>query len=273
MARLRTLVGAVVGELLGSSMEVNRMKKRQWLIALLLTSSYVHADVLDKTDPVRGHAPVASDVQISNIDKPGATVAKKDEKLKGSYSFSDADGDAEQGSLLQWSYDDNTPISGANQVDYQVTASDVGKSIKLLVTPKTDAQITEPAQGQVAASALLFVDGEFIPSDVFLGADKIGWSTATSTCQAKGGRAMTVKELQDLYLQMTSATSIPSSSTEVCTVWNWPLNGLCGYSSGSNNWYDWYWSGDGYSIAVNMRTGASGTASAGGARAVACKRI
>ena len=71
--------------------------------------------------------PVASNVSISGIAKVGNL-------LIGSYAFSDADGDAQGASLLQW-LNDGTPITSANTITYTATAADAGHSIAFQVTP------------------------------------------------------------------------------------------------------------------------------------------
>ncbi|PTT46357.1 hypothetical protein DBR09_11565 [Aeromonas sp. HMWF016] len=54
--------------------------------------------------------------------------------LNGSYTYSDADSDAEGASTFQW-YRDDMEISGATAKAYTLVAADEGKSIKFEVTP------------------------------------------------------------------------------------------------------------------------------------------
>lgn len=72
-------------------------------------------------------APTASSVSVSGSPVVGAT-------LTGSYTYNDADGDAEGVSTFRWLRDD-VAISGATSGTYVLDAADLGATIKFEVTP------------------------------------------------------------------------------------------------------------------------------------------
>ena len=80
-------------------------------------------------------APAATGVSISGTTTEGQT-------LTGNYTYSDANGNAESGSIFRWlsantSNGTYTAISGATSKTYTLTSTDVGKYIKFEVTPNT----------------------------------------------------------------------------------------------------------------------------------------
>ena len=86
-------------------------------------------------------APVASNVTIS-----GAFRDSLD--LTGTYTYSDANGDTESGTTLQWLICDTidgtyTNIGGATALTYTIINGDIGKYIKFMVTPKTTVDPTD----------------------------------------------------------------------------------------------------------------------------------
>ena len=86
----------------------------------------------DFTPPEPGNeAPTVQDVEIT--DSNGGFALEGDE-LVGTYRFSDADGDAEGTSAIQWMRD-GTPISGARAARYTLTAADIPTTITLQVEP------------------------------------------------------------------------------------------------------------------------------------------
>ncbi|MGA4622177.1 beta strand repeat-containing protein [Citrobacter meridianamericanus] len=105
------------------------------------------APVSSQTQPVKGHAPVVTGVGITG---PGTPVAGDTLRLGG--TFSDPDGDAESGSLLQWYHSDGTPV--ATGQEYVIQAADAGKRIQAGYTPKTDPALTDPDTGTEVKSAL-----------------------------------------------------------------------------------------------------------------------
>ncbi len=85
-------------------------------------------------------APVASAVTITGNAYVG-------DWLTVSYSYSDLNGDVEDGTEIQWYRSDGLggydPIAGATGVNYLLTADDYGKTIKVGVTPKTTVAPTD----------------------------------------------------------------------------------------------------------------------------------
>ncbi|MFL1553536.1 hypothetical protein ACI77I_31440, partial [Pseudomonas sp. D47] len=70
-----------------------------------------------------------------------------------SYVFQDLDGDAEQGTTVQW-LRDGQPIQGATAFSYTVDESKgdrPGERLSVEVTPKTDPMLSEPSVGLVAS--------------------------------------------------------------------------------------------------------------------------
>ncbi|HZP07028.1 MAG TPA: choice-of-anchor D domain-containing protein [Terracidiphilus sp.] len=72
-------------------------------------------------------APVAANVSISGTPKVGSL-------LTGTYSYSDAEGDAEGASQFQW-FRDSSLILGATAISYTAAPGDAGHSISFQVTP------------------------------------------------------------------------------------------------------------------------------------------
>ncbi|MGA2506133.1 MAG: DUF2341 domain-containing protein [Chitinispirillaceae bacterium] len=98
------------------------------------TSSFVGPIIPAQTPPV------ASAVIISGTPKVGQT-------LTGSYTYYDAEGDAESGSTFQWyratdsSGTNRTAISGATSITYTMTDADEDKYIQFEVTPHASSGI------------------------------------------------------------------------------------------------------------------------------------
>ena len=103
-------------------------------------------------DPVApaNTAPVASAVAITGTLEVG-------QPLTGSYTYADADGDAEGASTYRW-LRDGSPISGATGTSYALVTADQGASIVFEVTPVatagvlTGSPVTSAPVGPVVAS-------------------------------------------------------------------------------------------------------------------------
>ncbi|MEF3302084.1 Ig-like domain-containing protein [Paenibacillus sp. GYB003] len=98
-------------------------------------------------------APVASNVIVNGQAKPGRLLA-------ASYDYVDANGDLESGSSTSWYIGETqtgafTAIPGAAGKQYTVQASDVGKYVKVGVTPRTT---TEPSAGPIVYSEPVLVN-------------------------------------------------------------------------------------------------------------------
>ena len=72
--------------------------------------------------------PIASNVTITGTVKEGQT-------LTVSYDYQDAENDEDHGTTIQW-YANGTAIQGATNKTYQLTVSEIGKTITVKVTPK-----------------------------------------------------------------------------------------------------------------------------------------
>jgi len=95
-------------------------------------------------------APEASNISVSGI-------FREDESLTATYTYSDANSDAEGSSIYQWYRADDangtntTAIDGANSLSYTLARADRGNFIRFAVTPV--AQTGELLQGQKVYSA------------------------------------------------------------------------------------------------------------------------
>ena len=95
-------------------------------------------------------APVISTVAITGTLKVG-------QKLTGSYTYADADGDTEGASTYRW-LRDGSPISGVTGLTYTLVTADQGASIVFAVTPVAQtgaspgATVQSAAVGPVAAA-------------------------------------------------------------------------------------------------------------------------
>lgn len=87
--------------------------------------------------------PVASNVSITGSPDVGSV-------LTGVYTYSDADGDLQGTSLLQW-LRDGTPVTGAVTTSYAATQADAGHSISFQVTPVAQTGATPGIAVQSAA--------------------------------------------------------------------------------------------------------------------------
>gem|GEM_PF-1886711 len=93
--------------------------------------------------------PVASNVQISGDIQLGATV-------NGTYTYTDADGDAQGASEFRW-LRGGSPINGATAQQYTIVAADVGNALQFEVTPVAQSGVL---RGAPVLSAPANVDNE-----------------------------------------------------------------------------------------------------------------
>lgn len=99
-------------------------------------------------------APTATGLGIAGPLVVGAT-------LTGSYTYGDGDGDAQQGSGLQWYRADDgagtnqVPIAGATNDTYVLTAADLGKVLRFEVTPRDDQGLAGAPAIAATASAII----------------------------------------------------------------------------------------------------------------------
>ncbi|MGL6608198.1 hypothetical protein [Aeromonas hydrophila] len=172
-----------------------------------------------------GHPPVASAVSFN------APEANSD--VTATWIYSDADGDKESGTTVEWLVDGAVVGTGN---PWKVVGSHTPKDLSVRITPKaatgspgstqTGAPVTSSAQAITPA-----LIGAFIKPDTTI----MPWSQADAYCKGltPAARLPTRIELQDLFLSNTSTTG--SVKYEMCDVFGWPLNG--GRCGGSGNYY------------------------------------
>ena len=213
--------------------------RRVLIGSVLLLSPFVWAAQSTPTATVQGRAPVAAP-SITGTAAIGGT-------LTGASGFADADGDNESGTTYSWS---GGGASGSTQT-LVVPLAAGANTITLTVTPKTDATITDPAEG-VAKTVTVDIPADFgggSMTDTVLRT----WSEANDHCTNKGARLPTKIELENLFLSATSATVLGPVNIEMCSVHGWPLFGQCGGSS--NNYWSSTPSGPGSHYIVGLDNG------------------
>jgi hypothetical protein len=216
--------------------EMNKFTLSRLTSGLLLAALAVGAqaaEVTKATDMVKGRVPVAGLVSITNQTSSGVPP-EVGHVLEVEYSFTDADGDAENGTVIEWRRG-STVIATTNT--YTIQNADVGKSITAQVTPKTNPEYTEPFSGAPVVSAAVSVErgiGSFTHNQT-----QRTWVQADGYCKSlgNGARLPTVAELKKLFVSATSATVADGSqsNSEMCGVHKW-----C--SGGTNR--DHYWTLD-----------------------------
>lgn len=96
-------------------------------------------------------APTVSNVSITDINAGNVVVG---DSLGGTYTYADADSDAEGASTFRW-LRNGVAISGANSVNYTLVSADKGQSITFEVTP---VAATGTATGNpVASNAIIAI--------------------------------------------------------------------------------------------------------------------
>lgn len=233
------------------------------------------AEATKRTAIVKGRAPVASSVVISNKTQPGVQP-KVGNVLQPSYSFSDADGDAQSGSTIQWRRAGVAIASGAT---YTTQAADAHQNLTVQVTPRTSSATTEPAAGTAVMSAAVMVKTVAKDFGNFLGPNtqSVTWAVANNQCSSLGGRLPTVAELQKLFVDATSSPAFSPNAgyitnSEMCSVRSWPLNGQCGGTT-TVYWTSEVSQASGQYMGVNLHHGGAGSYWASGTpQQVACVR-
>lgn len=206
-------------------------------IALFVMAVEAGAVQSPETGTVKGQEPTVNNIVITNVTNPGIGLRAGD-KAAFSYDFSDPDGDTE---VLppgrQWMIA-GVDVAGAIGATYTTTGTDGGKNLKIRITPKTSSTITDPAVGTPVTSVAFKVANASAPVDIdqFIAPSAAGsdYSAAAAFCAAKGMQLPTSSELQNLYINRTSATvAYPTggwaSNTELCDIYKWPIgSGACG---------------------------------------------
>ena len=117
-----------------------------WEIIAGVNNGYPIQQDLNQEGSSENTAPTVSNLVINNRTNSGNSPAEGDQ-LAVTYDYSDADSDPESGTTFQWyRADDNSgtnaaQISGATDSTYSVVSGDVGKFLRVDVTPNdgTDA--------------------------------------------------------------------------------------------------------------------------------------
>ena len=115
----------------------------------------LHVEYSTESPPPPNTAPTASNVTITGTARVGLV-------LTGSYTYVDADGDAQGTSTYRW-LRDGTPISGATAQTYSLVAADEGTLIRFEVTPRAatgaspGAPVLSPTVGPVAGAVAVVV--------------------------------------------------------------------------------------------------------------------
>lgn len=132
----------------------NTNSRKVWLRGTWTGSTFTNPSVLTDEPSVvalSNAAPTATSVAISGTAQSGST-------LTGSYTYSDADSDAQGSSTLRWVKNNvNTGVGGGTNVGasttYTPVAGDVGSFMYYCVTPVASAGVTTGTEMCSAASA------------------------------------------------------------------------------------------------------------------------
>ncbi|APC19611.1 hypothetical protein BLL42_28280 (plasmid) [Pseudomonas frederiksbergensis] len=117
----------------------------------LVISGSAFAVVSTPTSAVKGRVPSMAAPTVTHNDVNANGVIDTGDTLTASDNgFVDVDGDVAIASTYRWS--DGANNLGTDSV-YTITASDLGTSITLYATPRTDPSITDPDVGAEVASA------------------------------------------------------------------------------------------------------------------------
>ena len=236
----------------------NLSKLLTGLLLGALASAVQAAVVSDPTGTVKGRAPTVSVSAVTNDSIPQlSNLPGVGDKLKFTYSFSDADGDVESGTLIEW-LRNGVVISGETGDTYTTVPADGDQDLAARVTPRTSSVETDPASGVPVTSPVIGVGvystGNFLAPDTTVR----NWTDADSYCRSQGARLPTKDELQQLFVSATSSPTFSphpgyTTNVEMCLRHGWPMSGQCG---GSNSYY---WSstplGAGHHYGVDLNLG------------------
>lgn len=243
---------------------IREVKKEVWLLNLNATVLYlmmmiasspaygapIASSASSLTDPIQGRAPTASVA----LDPPSPTAGNT---VSVSWVYNDADGDAQGSSTVELLLgDEAVPLTdGKFKLPVETATTAAGKTLEARGTPRS-VDTAYPAQGLLVTRSVT-VKGKLVPLFTRPGLTLLSWAQASAFCTDMKKRLPSVDELQALYLDGTSATSIRSNINDMCEIHGWPLdNRICGDKTGSA-----YWSNVsvGYHTVVSLRTGGTGT--------------
>ncbi|WP_140672213.1 DUF1566 domain-containing protein [Pseudomonas arsenicoxydans] len=198
------------------------------------------ADMSTTTGIVKGHAPEARGVSISNQTAVGVQPRIGDTLVVNSSYFYDNDGDVKNTSTYQWRRG-STNI-GTNSSTYRTVSADENQTLTIQVIPKTNPAITEPSSGLTSVSSGIIVKGAGAALDIdnFIAPIAVNrsYGQAHAYCVGMGARIPTRDEMRQLFVSKTSSpTFFPNSgyitNTEMCSKYGWPV-GECG---GTRNYW------------------------------------
>ncbi|EEE1598504.1 hypothetical protein K3J84_004710 [Salmonella enterica] len=165
--------------------------------------------VTDTTVPVTGHPPVVAPKLSTLTPNTGDSVSV-------SPNFTDPDGDAEDttatGTAYQWQVEGTagsgnyTDITGQTGKDYIIQATDRGKKLRVMVTPRTAPTLTEPFTGQPTASDIAQVTGA---PDAAHSTLTVTTTQANNTITADDGTSTDVSTKATLTLTLHDAQDKP----------------------------------------------------------------
>lgn len=147
------------------------------------------------TDSVTGHKPTLTGGAIDFADTNSNGILDIGEivSVQVEGDFNDSDGDSAITPHYQWMANDSA-IDGANDSTYEVRSSELGMAITLRVTPKTDPNITEPAEGDPIqySGEIQVVDKGSLISVSISGSPMVHDTlTANALCTSESGEAAT----------------------------------------------------------------------------------
>lgn len=237
------------------------------LLAAMMASGVANAAPSSATPAIIGHLPVASGVTIA----PAAP--KAGETVTTTWAYTDVDGDAESGTLVEWLLDGQEPPV-ATGTSFVLPSDAASKSLQVRITPRSLAP-ADPAQGNPVTTAAVTIAANQTWTGNFTkpGTGVMKRQQAYDYCDNLNPKARlpTRKELQDLFLSSTSATAIGQTNYEMCDIHGWPLHGgRCGGSNG------YYWTSEpgpsGFHHVVNMHDGTANALTTTGTYQVTCVR-
>lgn len=216
------------------------------LLAAMMASGVANAASSSATPAVIGHLPVASAVTIA----PAAP--KAGETVTATWAYTDVDGDTESGTLVEWLLDGQEPPA-ATGTSFTLPSDAASKNLQVRITPRSQAP-ADPAQGvEVTSAGVVVAAGSINPTQPTT--NLYTWPQADAYCKGltPAARLPTSKELQDIFVNKTSATAIGQTNYEMCDIHGWPLNSRCGGST------YYYWTSEagssGRHWTVNMYNG------------------
>lgn len=237
-------------------MKINSQLLKLYLLLLLavMMISSTHAGISPATPAVIGHLPVVSNVTIT------PTAPKAGDTVTAAWTYQDRDNDAQSGTSIAW-FLAGSAVAGAVGNSFTLPVDAAGKVLQVRIMPRSAAP-ADPAQGQpVITAGITIAANQPSPSDFGFTKPaniKMQWQKANSYCigLSPQARLPTRKELQDLFVNSTSATAADGAQTnfEMCDIHGWPLiGGRCG--GGSSIYWTREMAAIGEPYIVNMSNG------------------